>query len=62
MLDIKVIRENPERVKQAMHTRNMDLDAKIDELLAIDVERRQLTVQVDALKQKQNEASKQIPV
>jgi seryl-tRNA synthetase len=62
MLDIKVIRENPERVKQAMHFRNMDLDAKIDELLAIDVERRQLTVQVDALKQKQNEASKQIPV
>ncbi len=62
MLDIKVIRENPERVKQAMHSRNMDLDAKIDELLAIDVERRQLTVQVDALKQKQNEASKQIPV
>ncbi len=61
MLDIKVIRENPERVKQAMHSRNMDLDAKIDELLAIDVERRQLTVQVDALKQKQNEASKQIP-
>ncbi len=62
MLDIKVIRENPERVKQAMHSRNMDLDAKIDELLAIDVERRQLTVQVDALKQKQNEASKQIPI
>ncbi len=62
MLDIKVIRENPERVKQAMHSRNMDLDAKIDELLAIDVERRQLTVQVDSLKQKQNEASKQIPV
>ncbi len=62
MLDIKVIRENPERVKQAMHSRNMDLDAKIDQLLAIDVERRQLTVQVDALKQKQNEASKQIPV
>lgn len=62
MLDIKVIRENPERVKQAMHSRNMDLDAKIDQLLAIDVERRQLTVQVDALKQKQNEASKQIPL
>ena len=33
MLDIKVIRNNPDAVKQAMRTRNMDADAIIDEKL-----------------------------
>ncbi|HPZ00928.1 MAG TPA: serine--tRNA ligase, partial [Clostridiales bacterium] len=61
MLDIKVIREDPERVKKAVKSRNMNLDAEIDELLAIDTERRQMTARGDALKQKQNEASKKIP-
>ena len=32
MLDIKVIRNDPERVKQAMKNRNADRDAKIDEI------------------------------
>ena len=40
MLDIKVIRNNPDAVKQAMKTRNMDADAIIDEILDIDVQRR----------------------
>ena len=35
MLDIKVIRENPDRVKQAMKTRNKDMDAAVDEILEI---------------------------
>lgn len=61
MLDIKVIREDPERVKKAVKSRNMNLDAEIDELLAIDTERRQMTARGDALKQRQNEASKKIP-
>ncbi|MBP3329809.1 MAG: serine--tRNA ligase [Clostridia bacterium] len=61
MLDIKVIRENPEKVKAAMKTRNKDMDSLIDEVLAIDVERRALMTKTDALKQEQNEASKKIP-
>lgn len=61
MLDIKVVRENPERVKQAVKNRNGNLDAVIDELLAIDTDRRKYTQETDLLKQKQNEASKQIP-
>ncbi len=61
MLDIKVIRENPERVKAAVKSRNGNLDAEIDELIAIDQERRALQQQNDSLKQQQNEASKQIP-
>ena len=35
MLDIKVIRNNPDAVKQAMKTRNMDADAIIDEYYII---------------------------
>ncbi len=61
MLDIKVIRENPEKVKAAMKTRNKDMDNLVDEVLAIDVERRALMTKTDAFKQEQNEASKKIP-
>ena len=61
MLDIKVIRENPEKVKAAMKTRNKDMDSLVDEVLAIDVERRALMTKTDAFKQEQNEASKKIP-
>lgn len=61
MLDIKVIRENPEKVKTAMKTRNKDMDALVDEVLKIDVERRKLSQENDALKKTQNDASKEIP-
>ena len=61
MLDIKLIRENPDMVKAAMKTRNKDLDAVIDEILEIDVKRRELMQVTDAMKQEQNSASKQIP-
>ena len=33
MLDIKVIRQDPERVKAAMKSRNKDMDKEIDEIL-----------------------------
>ncbi len=61
MLDIKVIRENPDRVKQAMKTRNKDMDAAVDEILEIDRQRRELQQQADAMKAEQNKASKEIP-
>ena len=61
MLDIKVIRENPERVKQAMRNRNGDYDEIIDRVLACDEKRRELNSKADALKAKQNQASRQIP-
>lgn len=61
MLDMKVIRQDPERVKAAMKNRNADLDAVVDEILSIDLRRRELTAQTDALKARQNKASKEIP-
>ncbi len=61
MLDIKIIRETPQLVKDAMKKRNKDMDALVDEVLAIDVQRRELTVKLDQLKQEQNAASREIP-
>lgn len=62
MLDIKVIRENPDRVKAAMRSRNKDMDAVIDELLALDVSRREMIARSEALKAEQNQLNKQIPM
>ncbi len=61
MLDIKLIRSDPQQVKDAIRKREMDLDATVDEILEIDAERRRLTGQTEALKAEQNTASKQIP-
>ena len=61
MLDIKLIRENPQKVKEAMKTRNKDMDAVVDEILDIDKKVREITQKADALKAEQNAASKQIP-
>lgn len=61
MLDIRVIRENPEKVKAAMKSRNKDMDAQVDRVLEIDAARRELMGKADALKAEQNAASKQIP-
>ncbi len=61
MLDIRLIRENPEKVKAAMKTRNKDMDSLVDEILDIDKRVRELTQKADALKAEQNAASKKIP-
>lgn len=60
MLDIRVIRNDPERVKAAMKTRNADMDAKIDEILEIDASRRQITQEAESKKAVQNKVSKEI--
>ena len=62
MLDIKVIRENPDKVKAALLTRGTDYSNKIEEVLEIDKKRRELTTKVEGMKAEQNAASKQIPV
>ncbi|MBO4897968.1 MAG: serine--tRNA ligase [Clostridia bacterium] len=59
MLDIKVIRNETERVKAAMARRKEDVD--IDALLALDEKRRELLFEAEGLKAKQNEVTKQIP-
>ena len=61
MLDLKMIRTEPDKVKAAIQKREMNLDSVIDEILKIDVDRRAVTGKVEAKKAEQNAASKQIP-
>ena len=61
MLDIKLVRTNPDKVRQAMRNRNKTLDDVIDRVIAIDTERRDITAKTEALKAEQNAASKDIP-
>lgn len=52
MLDIRFIRENPEKVQQA--ARDKGYDVSIAQLLEVDEERRELQQQVDALRERRN--------
>ncbi len=61
MLDIKIVRQDPERVKTAVKNRQGNLDKEIDQLLEIDVQRREIITAVEELKAKQNSVSKMIP-
>ncbi len=61
MLDIKIIRENPDDVKKRLATRQKDYSTEIDRILALDEERRALIATTEAVKAKKNEVSKQIP-
>ena len=58
MLDIKLIREDPEPFRTALARRG--LAERVDELLAADERRRELTQRVEALRAEQNRASKVI--
>ena len=61
MLDIKLIRENPDKDKAAMKKRCLDLDKTVDDILEIDRKRRELSTRTDGMKNEQNIASRQIP-
>lgn len=59
MLDIKIIREQPEFVRQQMANLQA-FDAPVDQVLALDEERRRLLTQVEDLKARRNAESKRI--
>ncbi len=59
MLDIKLIRENPEIVKQGLLNKNSA--NVVDDILKLDEERRALILKSDELKAKRNQVSSQIP-
>lgn len=58
MLDIKLIRENPEEINELLKRRNPSLS--IDEVLKIDEQRRQIQVQADDLRGQRKTISNQI--
>lgn len=61
MVDIKLIRSNPDLVKANIKKRELDLDNVVDDILKIDVQRRELIAQADQMKAEQNAESKKIP-
>lgn len=61
MLDIKVIRENPEDVKTRLKAKEVDCDAAVDRILELDEKRRELIQKTEAAKSEQNKVSKEIP-
>ncbi len=58
MLDVRAVREDPDRFRKGLARRNL-ADA-VDELLELDERRRELTVRVEELRATQNRASKAI--
>ncbi len=58
MLDIKFIRENPDVVREALQNRHSG--DSIDDILALDERRRVLIVEVEGMKARRNEVSKEI--
>jgi seryl-tRNA synthetase len=60
MLDIRLIREKPDFVRQRLATRNGGDEKKIDEVLALDDRRRKTLAEVEQLKAARNRVSKDI--
>ena len=59
MLDINVIRENPDTVREALLKRMDEVD--FTDLLRWDTRRRELIPAIDALREQRNKVSAQIP-
>lgn len=59
MLDIKLLRTEPEKIKTALKNRNNDLD--ITPAIELDAKRREILAKVEQMKATQNEISKKIP-
>jgi seryl-tRNA synthetase len=57
MLDIKFIRQNPDKVKESLEKRNMKTDI-VDQLLAVDKKRREIITELEGFQAQKNKASK----
>ena len=60
MLDIRLIREKPDFVRERLATRGGGDDAKIAEVLRVDAERRKIETQLQRLQAERNRLSKEI--
>jgi len=60
MLDIRLIRERPDFVRERLATRKAELAEQVDEVLKVDSERRRLETQVQQLNAERNQLSKEI--
>ena len=60
MLDIRLIRERSDFVRERLATRKAELAQQVDEVLKVDSERRRLETQVQQLNAERNKLSKEI--
>src|ERR1051326_267481 len=60
MLDIKFIRDNQDAARAALRNRGKSDEARVDDILRLDEERRQLITRGEQLKNERNVASKEI--
>ncbi len=58
MLDIRAIRSNPEEIKRKLSRRGQEF--RIDDILKLDEERRQVIFEVEELKSKKNKVSEEV--
>jgi len=58
MLDPKIIREDPERIRKMLKNRDVDFD--LDRLIATAEKRRELMMEVDKFRKKRNDLSLQV--
>ena len=58
MIDIKLIRTNPDKIKRACESKQVDVD--IDAVVELDKQRRTLIQELESLKQRQNRYTKKI--
>src|SRR5256886_5793155 len=62
MLDVKLIREQPEMVRESLASRGAGDEAKVAEVLSLDEKRRKALGEVERLKAERNRVSKEIGV
>lgn len=62
MLDIRLLRENADLIKQRLALRGGDLSPVVDQILAIDEQRRQAETERQALQGERNRTSKEIGI
>ena len=61
MLDIKRIKEDPEKVKAGLRAKEVDCDQEVDRILELDKIRRDTIFATEQMKAEQNKVSKTIP-
>jgi len=62
MLDIELIRRDPEFVKERLSTRDRDLPSLVDRVLELDGRRRRILTEIESLRAERNRKSRQIGV
>lgn len=61
MIDIKLIKDNPEEVIERLHAKGKEAKEEIERILVLDEERRRLIAETETMKSEQNKQTKLIP-